>query len=294
MKNDIFNFRRFGKYFGTDIRTCWANYGLSLLTLTLLTPVALYVIVNAFNLILESSWDGPDLGLRFAVFCFAMVCLVVTMPVKCYGKLTEKQYGSFWLTLPASRLEKFISMIIITCIIAPLAGILLYIGADALICAIDHTCGRNLIQGGIHFLQNWSELGHMTLNLVDETLTIEDAALTKQLLEQINSPMLYIDEIFGITLPFLLGAIFFKNGKTVKTILALFAISSVSSAIMAPVVESWSHELLANINNDPNVILSMFNNGLFKNLVLLDTISDTVINTAMLVCIWLRIKTLKH
>ena len=63
---------------------------------------------------------------------------------------------------------------------------------------------------------------------------------------------------------------------------------------MAPVVESWSHELLANINNDPNVILSMFNNGLFKNLVLLDTISDTVINTAILVCIWLRIKTLKH
>ena len=216
------------------------------------------------------------------------------MPVKCYGKLTEKQYGSFWLTLPASKLEKFISMIIITCIIAPLAGILLYIGADALICAIDPTCGRNLIQGGIHFLQNWSELGHMTLNLVDETLTIEDAALTKQLLEQLNSPMLYIDEIFGVTLPFLLGAIFFKSGKTVKTILALFVISSVSSAIMAPVVESWSHELLANINNDPNVILSMFNNGLFKNLVLLDTISDTVINTAMLVCIWLRIKTLKH
>jgi hypothetical protein len=106
--------------------------------------------------------------------------------------------------------------------------------------------------------------------------------------------MLYIDEIFGVTLPFLLGAIFFKNGKTVKTILALFAISTVSSVIMAPVVESWSHELLANINDDPDVILSMFNNGLFKNLVLLDTISDTVINTAMLVCIWLRIKTLKH
>jgi hypothetical protein len=264
------------------------------MTISILTPVVLYIVVTAFSLMLSSTWDGPAIGLRAFIFFIAVVCLVVTMPVKCYGKLTEKQYGSFWLTLPASKLEKFISMIIITCIIAPLAGILLYIGADALICAIDHTCGRNLIQGGIYFLQQWSEMGEMTFNLVDESLTIEDAALTKQILEQLNSPMLYIDEIFGVTLPFLLGAIFFKDGKTVKTILALFAISTVSSVIMAPVVESWSHELLANINDDPDVILSMFNNGLFKNLVLLDTISDTVINTAMLVCIWLRIKTLKH
>lgn len=294
MKNDIFNFRRFGKYFATDIRTCWANYGLSLLTITLLTPVALEIIINAFHLVMEGTWDGPDLGLRFAAFCIAMLCLIVTMPVKCYGKLTEKQYGSFWLTLPASRLEKFVSMFIITCLIAPLAGAALYIGADALICAIDHTCGKNMIAGFMHFLQNWNDLGHMTFNLVDETLTIEDAALTKEILEQINSPLLYVDEIFGITLPFLLGAVFFKNGKTVKTILAIFAVSTVSSIIIAPVVESWSHELIANLNNDPEIILNMFRNGLFKNLLLLDTISDTIINVALLTGIWFRIKTLKH
>ena len=48
MKNDIFNFRRFGKYFTSDIRTCTANYGLSLLTMAVLTPIATYALISGF------------------------------------------------------------------------------------------------------------------------------------------------------------------------------------------------------------------------------------------------------
>ena len=46
MKNNIFNFRRFGKYFTSDIRTCTANYGLSLLTMAVLTPIATYALIS--------------------------------------------------------------------------------------------------------------------------------------------------------------------------------------------------------------------------------------------------------
>ena len=86
MKTDIFNFRRFGKYFASDIKTCWANFGLSLLTISLIVPVILYVVLTAFNLLLTSSWNGPDMGIRVFAFCLAMFCIVVTMPVKCYGR----------------------------------------------------------------------------------------------------------------------------------------------------------------------------------------------------------------
>jgi len=41
-------------------------------------------------------------------------------------------------------------------------------------------------------------------------------------------------------------------------------------------------------------ILQMFNNKLFKNLVLIDTVTDTVTNLALMAGIWFRIKTLKH
>ena len=293
MKTDIFNFRRFGKYFASDIKTCWANFGLSLLTISLIVPVILYVVLTAFNLILTSSWNGPDMGIRTFAFCLAMFCIVVTMPVKCYGRITEKQYGSFWLTLPASRLEKFISMFIMTCIIVPVAGIVIYLGMDAVICALDHTCGNNLFTGGVELIRKMHDAQEITFNLMDEQMTVEDAAIAQQVVSQISTPWIYMDEIFGITLPFLLGAVFFKKGKTAKTILALFAISTATSIIMTPFLTDWVVEI-TNANNGGTLMDSFFNNGLFKNLVLLDTISDAAINIAMLTGIWFRIKTLKH
>ncbi|MBO5108458.1 MAG: hypothetical protein J6B97_08495, partial [Bacteroidales bacterium] len=273
MKNDIFNFRRFGKYFATDFRTCWANYGLSLLTISLLSPLVLYVIIVTINQIMHNTWDGPDIGLRVFAFAVAMICMVVTMPVKCYGKITEKQYGSFWLTLPASRLEKFISMILMTCIIVPVSGALLYLGLDALICAFDHTCGQNLFAGGTELLQRMGEAKDVTLNLIDESITIEDATLAQEIVRQMNNPWMYIDEIFCFTLPFLLGAVFFKNGKTVKTFIALFAISTITGMICSPIMTNWVMEMFNNLNEDPDAILQMFNNKLFKNLVLIDTVT---------------------
>lgn len=292
--NDFFNFRRFGKYFSSEIRTCWSNYGLSLMTISLLFPVSLYFVTSAFNLIARSNWDGPDMGLRTFIFAVAMLCMVVTMPVKCYGRITEKQYGSFWLTLPASGFEKFISMFLMTCIIVPAIGSALYLGADAIICAIDHTCGRNLVAGGMDLLGRMGEMQDFTLNFMDEGITIEDAAMTENIIRQIGNPWMYVDEIFGITLPFLLGAICFKNGKTVKTFLAIFALSMATSMMMTPFLSNWAAEIVSEANSDPMAVLNILDSGVFRNLTLVDTISDTIVNLALLAGIWFRIKTLKH
>ena len=292
--NDIFNFKRFGKYFGSDIRTCWANFGLSLLTISILLPTAIYIISTALKQIMTQHWSGPGLQIRLFIFIIAMFCIIVTMPVKCYGKITDKQYGSLWLNLPASRLEKFASMILMTCIIVPVSGALLYLGLDAVICALDSTCGQNMVAGGMELLQKMGEAQDVTFNFIDENITIEDATLAQEIIRQINNPWMYLDEIFCVTLPFLLGAIFFRNGKTVKTILALFAISTATSIICAPILTNWALEIVNAANDDPTVILQMFNNKLFKNLVLIDTVTDTVTNLALLAGVWFRIKTLKH
>lgn len=294
MKNDIFNFSRFGTYFVSDIRTCRSNFGLSLLTIALLFPVATYFITTTFNFVVNSVWDGPDMGLRVFVFAVAMLCMIITMPVKCYGRITEKQYGSSWLMLPASRLEKFVSMFLLTCIIVPVAGIVLYLGMDALICALDHTCGKNLIAGGMELIRGMGDLQSLTMNFVDENVTIEDAAVVQEILKQVSSPWLYVDEIFAMTLPFLLGAVFFKSGKTVKTFLALFAISTAISIAATPLMTNWAMNIFNNMNDDPMAVLELFRNGFFKHLVLIDIISDTVSNLALMAGIWFRIKTLKH
>ena len=63
-KNDIFNFRRFGKYFASDFKTCTSNYGLSLLTISILIPVALYALSVIFSVIFKISEYSvvPNIG----------------------------------------------------------------------------------------------------------------------------------------------------------------------------------------------------------------------------------------
>lgn len=298
--NDIFDFRRFGKYFASDIRTCVANYGLSLLCISLLLPLVIYVIATGTSILFQQTWDGPGLAMRAFTFGIAMFCIVVTMPVKCYGKITEKQYGSFWLTLPASRLEKFISMFLLTCIIVPLIGAGLYLGLDCLICALDKTCGTNLIAGMIELTRNIGELGNefdnVKLNMGPgmPAMDIRSAEFASDMFKQLSSPWLYIDEIFTITLPFLLGAIFFKNGKTVKTFLAMAALSTALSLIMTPFITDYMFTVLNNASTEEQIVEAMMNSSMFKHMALIDTVSDVVVNTAMLVAIWFRIKTLKH
>ena len=297
MKNDIFNFRRFGKYFASDFRTCLANYGLSLITISILFQLALYAVSVGMNILLDHQWDGPDMGLRTFVCGIAMLCITVTMPVKCYGRLTEKQYGSFWLTLPASRLEKFISMILLTCIITPLAGGILFLGVDSIICALDPTCGKSLMAGFCELVRNMGELtgeiDQIRLNL-GIGVHVEAGAEGPDIMKQLSSPWLYADEIFGITLPFLLGAIYFKSGKTVKTFLCIAAFSMLTSAIMGPFITKYSLELLNNAANEEAIISEMLNSGIFRHLAVIDTITDTVVNLALFIGIWFRIKNLKH
>ncbi len=295
MKKDIFNFNRFGKYFVSDMRTCMANYGLSLISLSILALLVLYVIYVGFSLMLGAGWNGPAMPFRLTVFGVVMFCIVVTMPVKCYGKITERQYGSHWLMLPASRLEKFFSMLILSCVVVPFVGFVLYLGVDALVCAIDHTCGDSLIRTIIE-LEAMINEGILEVKADLGNFEYEGFA---NFISQMSNPWLYVDDMFGMTLPFLLGALMFKNGKTVKTFLALIAFGIFTSVISTPMIYGWGSSVVESLGMmetaDPRKAMELlYDNWMFRNIALVDTITDTVVNLAILVGIFFRIKTLKH
>ena len=289
--NDIFNFRRFGRYFISDFKTCTANYGLSLITISLLSLIALYVFTVGINLIFDGAWEGPYIGFRLFTFLIVMFCIVVTMPVKCYGKITEKQYGSTWLMIPASKLEKFLSMLIFTIIIAPVTGAALFLGLDALICVIDPTCGQSLTG---FFTSGWT----IVKDLLEAGVTSDGIVLPAQgvaFMNKLMNPWILFDEIPSMILPFVLGAIYFKSGKTVKTILAIAAFGMVSGIVLTPLVAEWGKSIELAAAGNPDLILDSLNNmSIFKHLQMMDIISDTVINIAIILGIWFRIKTLKH
>ena len=290
MKNDIFNFRRFGKYFVSDIKTCYANFGLSLIVSCLSATLLVYALTVFFNLMTAHAWMGPESAIRLAALIIMFFVIVINSPSKCYGNITDKQYGSFWLTLPASRLEKFVSMVLISAVIIPVVSLATFLGIDALTCWIDPTCGQSVA----------SSIGHVASQIVSfdisEAISDEIPAEVTRFIEQLSSPWLYMDDFFGMTLPFLLGALVFKKSKAAKTILALIVISAAFSIIAAPITAAWGKDLIVRINMTEGTaeISELFNTWLFRNIALLDALSDTIVNIVLLTAIYFRIKTITH
>ena len=297
MKKDIFNLRRFGKYFLTDIKGCWDSYGLGIVTLCILPLAIAYLVSGAGSMVFNLSWHGPSLGTRVMAAMVSFVSLVLTMPAKCYGKITEKRYGSFWLTLPASRLEKFLSMFVIACIMIPLLGCAITMGTDALICALDHSCGTNIVAGikeaGINILGISNGLMDLATETESQAAVNELIGTIEEMEKALTSPWAIISGFLSITLPFLCGAIWFKSGKTVKTILAIMALSAACSFITTPFITGWIKEGME-ITNDLEAIKWLTEKGLFNKVMLLNNILKTTTNAAFMLGIWFRIKTLKH
>ena len=66
------------------------------------------------------------------------------------------------------------------------------------------------------------------------------------------------------------------------------------SLLTAPLAAGLANEIMANSIDNPDVALELLSDKYFKHMVLIDIISDTVMNIALIACIWFRIKTLKH
>lgn len=287
--NEIFNSRRFGKYLLSDIRNCSAGFGLNAIIISLMGLI-IYLGTIGIGLIFKGTWEGPELGFRIATFCVAMFVLAVSMPVKCYGGITDKKMGTAWLTLPASTEEKFLSMILCTIFMVPITTGAAYLAIDAIICSVDPSCGTSIFfacRNAISALFN--------LALASEADMINMPALAN-FINELNTPLLYIDDIIMVGLTFLAGAVCFKTSKTAKTILAVIAYSIVSGIVTSPIISHYTMDIIHNMNlvETATDLNALFNTWIFRHIALLDTINDTLTNLALTGIIYLRIKTLKH
>jgi len=277
--NNTFDIRRFGNYFVSELRAAVSNFGITIGILSAM-PVILYLFAGVFSVIFFGHWGASPLAARIPFFAVSIIVLLIAQPVSCYGKITQKQYGSSYALLPVSVLEKTLSMILICCLITPLCVVAVHCSLDALLCAIDSRCGESLVSlvgslSSADFVQDaLSEL---------KAYDFDIAAFL--------SPLLYVDDIIQTSLLFLLGALMFKNNKVVKTILALILFSMVSSMILSPIMIGTGKNLME--TDDPTIILNRFG-WMFKNMALLDTINDTLVNLGLAVAVFFRIKTIKH
>lgn len=227
--SDKFNLNRFGKYLAFDLKSHWKENAIYLVT-PLIWPVAFYMIVLFISALgqdgISALFNGtplarPEIVPRCVVFAIMTVAFLVSFPAKSYGFLTDKAKGSEWLELPASRLEKFLSMMLISLVVIPTIFFCGYLLSDALVCLVDQRCGDSIIKG-------WTQL--------DTDSFVRFNAKGAWLLVSITLQAVSV---------FLLGALIFKKGKVAKTIIALFVLALVLFTIMATVLSSIDTMALA-------------------------------------------------
>ncbi len=266
--NNIFDIKRFGNYFLYDLRRAKNNYGLSLLILGLL-PVILYVVYLLISLISGKGVDPMPDAMKFGGL-FAAFCVVIfASGTKLYGFVTEKRAGSDFLMLPASTTEKWLSLVLMVCIVLPIAFFVLLFVSDGLMSLVfPNTYGNRLLN--LDFAN-----GLMAGMLEEEGVSF-------------NLPAVMFCNWCESMLVFTLGAICFKKAKVAKTILCLFGIGMVLSMLLM-LIFGTSHfdmDRMEAFFDSPDKLVSVMNWAV--------SLIYAVVIGALLWGTWFRLRTLKH
>ena len=214
------------------------------------------------------SIDGPSIWVRFGMAAVMITIFVMLFPSRAYGEITNKAKGSEWLMLPASRLEKFTSMMLISLIVIPLVYVVVYFLSDAFVCLLDKSCGDSLMSFRIN-----KEIGS------------SDFAIPA------NGFWILASSIVENAIVFLLGGLIFKKWKVVGTVLVLFALQMVFSGLLSVFITNADLDWWGNWLNDWTI----------RHADNLDLWLNAFINLWLLLILaicgtwsWFRIKRLQH
>ena len=274
--DNTFKISRFGKYFVYDLKRQWKNLGMLMLIFALF-PIIFYMIYMFFAAMFDGGLmkifigleiDGPAGGTRFGVFAVMSTIFVMLFPSRAYGEITNKAKGSEWLMLPASRLEKFTSMMLISLVVIPLVYVVVYFLSDAFVCLLDKSCGDSLMSFRIN-----KEIG------------------SSDFVIPANGLWILASTIVGNAIVFLLGGLIFKKWKVVGTVLVLFALQMVFSGLLSAFITNADLEWWGN----------WFTDWTIRHADSIDIWLNAFINFWLLLILaicgtwsWFRIKRLQH
>lgn len=271
--NETFSFKRFGTYFKYDITQLWRKHSRAVLLIGFSGVIA-YVVCVFFSLLFNHSIQAPGIVGRFAVFALAMLVLELYQ-TRFYGFITDKKEGSDWILLPASKAEKYVSMLLNTIIIIPTAFLIVFLGTDWLICLLDKTAGNALISS---VPQIWDYFQFSTEDKIE---------LSQVGLNPVLFIIMSIITGWGNYLYFLLCGICFKKNKIFYAILILFGFSTIMSTVSAFIVPNLNFDALETI--DEETVKSII-----RSIVTISYILGLIYTVGLGWGVWHRINTIKH
>ena len=271
--NEIFNFKRFWTYFKYDLKQMMRNHSKAAILIGGASAI-FYVVWVLISLVFAQQWSAPPIIGRAIVFYIAFAVLIIYL-TRVYGHLTDKRAGSSWLMIPASRTEKFVSMLLIILVVIPVLFLAVYFLLDGFLSLVDPTYGEALITGAA---------GLYTTAINFLTRMGEESPI---LLTPTNLIFPTVISFFCNCLYFLLCGICFKKNKIVGAFAILFGLSLVSSLLTGLLLPNYLEHI--QITADEERMAQWIVN------VMNVSVAFTCLLTAGLGWgVWRRIKTIQH
>ena len=235
--NNTFNFNRFKTLLLKDGKMYIRNFGTSLIVWCCLNA-----IFWIFNLLFGST-SNPQF--RFGMLCVWTGLAMMMVPSKVYGNANLSREGVSFAMLPASSLEKFISMFLYCAIVTP---IIVFFGGylvDALLSLFPFGGFEKPIQ--LHTLND-------LIRVIDNNEGVVQAgsmsvAFTDVFPIGVMRTSLYMGIVQWAAI-FMLGNMLFKKHKAGKTFACYMGISYVISTIFGAImfangehIEQWMERL---------------------------------------------------
>ena len=271
--NEIFDFNRFWTYFKYDLKQMWRNHSKAAIMIGGASAI-FYVIWVLMSLVFTQHWSSPVIYARMGVFVLAFAILELYM-VRSYGYLTDKKAGSNWLMVPASKAEKFVSMLLMVCIVIPLLFFVVYFILDGFLSLVDPTYGQALFTG---FTDTYGKMIEALSDIGAESpIVFTPSSLVFPTIVGVFCNFLY----------FLLCGICFKKNKLVGAIAILFGLSLVLSLLTGIIVP----HIAANFNYDLD---DMQIAAWITRIANASIIFTCLLTVGLGWGVWRRIKTIQH
>ena len=254
--SDTFNFQRFGRYFRFDLSRMWRNNTRTAILLGC-GSVLTVLIVGIFGLLFDFQWHFANDPFRFFGFIICLGILELLM-AKTYGFVTDRKEGSDYLMLPASILEKWLSMMLVCLVVIPVLFLVTYFIVDGFVCAILPGTGTPLYQWA------YESIG-IANDKFDELNTFLHA---QQVPLQYSVGSIIVPGIVSACcnyLFFLLCGLLFKRHKILNAVFVMMVVTSVFS-LLAPHILP---DLAAQLDGMDEVEAMTFTDSFFRIITLI-------------------------
>lgn len=278
--SNTFDFNRFGKVISLDVKRYVSQFGLTFLILSAM-PIVLWLFSLAFG------FTMPCVA-RFAITSITVWLSAILVPAKAFGHINLQREGVSFAMLPASNIEKFLSIAIL-CILTPIAVMACSYGIDSLLTLLPWGGFDKFVSGGV-----MQSINYYLISIAAYGDDVEETKSIISLFDHIaaNEELyMFVSALFTVGL-FLLGNSLFKTHKTAKTLALMIGMSYVASMVMQ--VFMLSNGEMAELRQNPNDFTFDKANILIRTVFLSREIIDALLAVGLFVGTFFKLKNQKY